>query len=98
MKNIHVYKRNPDYISRKIVDEYVLVPIHQNVANMDCIYTLNDVGALVWEVLETPTSLPTIIDLVSNEYEADIETIQEDLSTFLQEMEECGAVLKVNGK
>ncbi len=43
------YERNPDFIFRKIVDEMVLVPIHQDVADMDCIYTLNSVGASIWE-------------------------------------------------
>lgn len=95
MQENQLFKRNPDYIFRRIVDEYVLVPIHQNVANMECIYTLNEVGALVWEGLETPASLPSLVDSVMNEFDVDQATLQEDLHTFLQEMESCGAIMKV---
>ncbi len=50
------YQRNPDFIFRTIVDEAVLVPIRQQVAEMDCIYTLNAVGAVVWQKLDTPAT------------------------------------------
>jgi len=36
------YERNESFIYRSIVNEAVLVPIHQDVADMECIYTLND--------------------------------------------------------
>jgi len=40
-----MYIRNPDFIFRKIVGEMILVPIHADVADLNCLYTLNDVGA-----------------------------------------------------
>ena len=96
MKENQLFKRNPDYIFRKIVDEYVLVPIHQNVANMECIYTLNDVGALIWEGLESPASFQNLAAALKNEFDVEDEILSEDLRSFLQEMETCGAVLKVD--
>ena len=94
MAEEQIFVRNPDYIFRKIVDEVVLVPIHQDVVDMKYIYTLNDVGAFVWQSLEAPTSFRSLVTALANKYDVEYETIVEDLGTFLQELEACGAVLK----
>ena len=47
-----VYARNDRVVSRKIVDELILVPIRQSVAEMETLYTLNEVGARVYELID----------------------------------------------
>ena len=89
------YERNPEFIFRRIVDESVLVPIHQDVADMDCIYTLNEVGAFIWERLDgrvTPSDLRTAL---LAEYAADPDVLTADLESFLGEMLAIGAIRKV---
>ena len=88
------YERNPDFVHRKIVEEWVLVPIHQNVADMDCIYTLNSVGASVWQRIETPATLAEIKSALLDEYDAGPEVIAADLEAFLREMTAIGAIRK----
>lgn len=90
-----LFRRNPDFIFRKIVDEMVLVPIHLNVADMESIYTLNEVGASIWERMTEPVSLQELVTEIASEYDSDRETISQDLTAFLQELQECGAVLQV---
>ena len=89
------YLRNPDFIFRKIVEEMVLVPIHQDVADMDCIYTLNEVGAFIWDHLDQPASQALLQDLLMKEYDADLEVLTKDIEHFLLEMTSIGAVKKV---
>jgi hypothetical protein len=89
------YERNPDYIFRKIVDELVLVPMRQDVADMDCIYTLNGLGAFVWDRLDGRMSLAEIHAAILNEYASDAETVAADLQDFVQELESAGAVRRV---
>jgi hypothetical protein len=89
------YQRSSDFIYRKIINEMVLVPIHLNIADMESIYTLNDVGASIWERLEEPISLEQLASELVNEYDSDPETITQELILFLQELQECGAVLEV---
>ena len=48
--------RNENFVFRHIVEEMVLVPIRQNVAELDSIYTLNELGAFIWEHLDSPRS------------------------------------------
>ncbi|MHB1318034.1 MAG: PqqD family protein [Anaerolineae bacterium] len=89
------YRRNPDYIFRKIVDELVLVPITQNVADMDAIYTMNPVGASIWEKLESEPTLGELQEAILGEFDADPEVVAADLVEFLAELEAAGAVRKV---
>jgi hypothetical protein len=88
------YEKNPDYIFRRIVDEAVLVPIHQQVADMDCIYTMNPVGAFVWEQLDGQATQADLLAAMLDEYDADPEVIAADLDTFLREMAAIGAIRK----
>lgn len=89
-----LYTRNPDFIFRKIVDEMILVPIHKNIADMDAIFTLNEVGAFVWAQIEQPCSLDEIQKSLADEFDADLEIIQSDLRQFLTEMVNIGAVVR----
>ena len=89
------FSRNPDFIFRKIVDEYILVPIHRDVADMDCIYTLNPVGAFIWQELEKSSTMEDLKNALLDEYDAEQETIVADLMDFLVEMKSIGAIEKV---
>ena len=86
------YARNPDFIYRKIVDESVLVPFHNNVADMDCIYTLNGMGAFIWEQLAEPATRAQLEQAVLAEYDADPALVVADLDRFLAEMVSIGAM------
>ncbi len=87
-----LYQRNPAFIFRKIVDETVLVPIHNDVADMQCIYTLSELGAFIWDLLENPTSFADLQAKIIASYDAEAEVIAADLEVFLQEMVSIGAV------
>lgn len=89
------FERNPDYIFRQIVDELVLVPVHRDAADMDCIYTLNGVGAFVWQALDGPATQQELESAVLTEYQADPAVIAADLDAFLNEMTAIGALRKV---
>lgn len=89
------YQRNEDFIFRKIVEEIILVPIKQNVAEMEAVFTLNEVGAFLWEQLGQPRSLSELHNAVLNEFEADSASVLEDIEAFLKEAEAFGAVKEV---
>jgi hypothetical protein len=86
------YSRNPDFIFRKIVDELVLVPVRQNVADMDSIYTMNAVGAFVWEHLDAALTQAELVSAITERFDAMPDIVASDLVTFLGEMAAIGAV------
>jgi len=87
--------RNPDFVFRKVVEETILVPVHMNVAQMDCIYTLNDIGAFIWEKLDEPRSIEELQEYLLEEYDVEPEALNADLQTFVEEMLTIGAFKKV---
>ena len=89
------YKRNPDFIYREIVDEAVLVPIHQDVADMDCVYTLNEMGAFIWGLIEQPMTQKALKTAILDQYEVDPEIMFADLQQFLDEMISINALRMV---
>jgi len=86
------FQRNPDFIHRKIVDESVLVPIHKDIADMNAIYVLNEVGDFIWEHLETPATGEELVKGISEVFDADPDMIEADLDRFLDELLSIGAV------
>ena len=90
------YIRNANFIFRRIIEEMILVPINKNVVNMDSIYTLNDLGAFLWEKLEKPCTVVELQQAVLDEYDVDQETVQTDLESFIEEMMSISAVEQVS--
>lgn len=89
------FVRNPDFIFRRIVEDMILVPIHQDVADMDCVYTLNEVGAFIWEILENPTEFSTLQQAILTEYAEEPIQVKKDLEDFLNTLTKFGAVSRV---
>ncbi len=89
------YTQNPDFIYRKIVDEMVLVPIHHDVNEMECLYTLNEVGAFIWEQLREPAAPADLHAALLAEYEVDAQEAALDLGAYLEDLAAIGAVTKV---
>jgi len=95
MMNDAKFQRSPDFIYRKIVDESILVPLHKDVADMDSIYTLNAVGAFIWDQLENPVSKGELQTALQNTYDAEPEILDADLERFLEEMTAIAAIIEV---
>jgi hypothetical protein len=81
-----VISRSPSVVTRKTGNEYVLVPIANNIADMDSVYTLNETGAFIWELIDGKISVGGIIENVINEYEIDRETATADVHSFIDNM------------
>ncbi len=90
-----IYKRNENFVFRRIEGETILVPIRGNVSDLDCIYSLNPVGALVWERLDGSTGLKAIRGVITAEFDVGKRKAEADLLEFIQDMKAIGAVAAV---
>lgn len=87
-----VYRKSDRVVSRKIVDELILVPIRTNVADMESLYTLNDVGAKVYELIDGQRTLAQICQGIVEEFEVTEEEAQKDVIVFAEQLMEIGAI------
>ena len=89
----HQYRRNENFVFRKIEDETILVPIKNNVGDMGCIYNLNAVGAFIWEQLDGSKTLNDIAQLVTEKFEISLPEAQTDVELFTGQLKEIDAVV-----
>ncbi|NIM90448.1 MAG: PqqD family peptide modification chaperone [Candidatus Aminicenantes bacterium] len=82
-----VYKKSDSIVSRKIADEYVLVPIKKNVGDLENIYTLNEVAARIWELIDGKRSVGDIQMRIYQEFEVTVEQAEKDVKEFLSKLE-----------
>lgn len=55
-------------------------------------FGLTDVGAFIWNLLETPTSLALLGKAVSEQFDVDIEPSTADAQRFLAELDRAGLI------
>jgi len=81
-----ILSHSPSVVTRKTGNEYVLVPVTDNIADMDSVYTMNETGAFIWEQIDGKRTIRQILDNLINEYEADMDTAKNDVSDFIEKM------------
>ncbi len=86
------FARDPSVVSRRIVDEVLLVPIRRRAADVDHIFTLNAVGARVWELLDGVRRVSEVGAAIASEYEVGEDEAVRDVADLLRQLEALGAV------
>ena len=87
-----VYKKSDSIVSRKIADEFILVPIRQNVGDLESIYTLNETAARIWELIAGKMKVEEIRKKLIEEFEVTPEEVEKDIVEHLMQLEEIKAI------
>lgn len=86
------FEKYPNIVSRTIADEVILVPIRRNVGDLESIYTLNEVGAFIWELIDGKRKVSEIKEIVIEEFNVDEKEAEKDLIEFISQLEEVKVV------
>jgi len=89
-----VYNRSDSVVSRKIGDEFILVPIRQDVGDLESIYTLNETGALIWELIDGKTRVREIKERIVDEFDVEPIQAEQDLKEHLAQLEGIKAIIE----
>jgi Coenzyme PQQ synthesis protein D (PqqD) len=81
-----VLSQSSSVVTRKTGNEYVLVPITNNIADMNSVYTLNETGAFIWEHIDGKRNVEDIIIELINEYDIDKQNAESDVLMFIENM------------
>ena len=90
-----IYKKNENFVFRKIEDETILVPIKDNVGDMGSLYNLNEMAAFVWERLDGKKSLQDIKNRLLEKYEVSAKEAEGDLFEYISQLKEIEAVTRI---
>ena len=91
-QDTRIYDKSPDIASRKIVDEVILVPIRRRGEDVESLYTLNEVGARIWESLDGTRQVRAIRDLIVAEFDVTGAQAEADLLALLDQLSQIGAI------
>ena len=87
-----IYKKDDSIVSRKIADEFILVPIRQNVGDLESIYTLNETAARIWELIDGKVKVRDIRERIVKEFEVTPEEAEKDIIEHLQQLERIDGI------
>jgi hypothetical protein len=93
-----IYAHNDNFVFRRIEDETILVPIKNHVGDLDSLFSLNPVGAFIWQQMDGLNTLADIHQSILSEFDVEPETAESDLLKFMSELHEIGAVQPVKEK
>jgi hypothetical protein len=88
------YEKNAMMVGRRVADEFILVPIRQDIGDLQCMYTMNGVGTRIWELINGHTTVEEITSAIVREYEVETPQAKADVVEFLDQMKAIGAVLE----
>jgi sensor domain CHASE-containing protein len=89
------FQRTDTVVARDVAGERILVPVTSDLADLERIFVLDSVGEIVWDALEDPGTLESIVDRVCDHFEVDREKAQKDCRAFLDELLEAGLVKEI---
>ena len=92
-----VLRKTDNIVTRKVMDETLLVPISGELASMDNLYSLNETGAFIWESLDGARSLAEIGGQLELLYDITLEIIEGDVLEIVSELFEAGLVVEAVG-
>ena len=89
-----IYSKNPDVVFRRIADECILVTIKNRIGDMECIYTLSEVAARIWELIDGHKSSKEINRAILNEYDVSPENAERDLRELFMQLEDARSIVE----
>jgi hypothetical protein len=82
-----VIARKEGWLSARVGDEIMMMSVDRGEY-----IGMNDVGARIWELIETPSDVATICAALLREFEVSPETCETQVRSFVSEMEKHGTV------
>ena len=72
-----------EFTVRKIMDEYVVIPVGESAIAVSGMLVTNDVGATLWEGLKTDTTEEALVARLLEEFDIDAVTAKQDMAEFI---------------
>lgn len=83
-----VPSHSPHIVTRKTGSEYILVPVVDNIADMDNFYVLNESGAFIWELIDGNRNISEITRAVMEEFDVDDDRARSDVISFIASLKD----------
>ena len=79
---------SPRVVFRRINDECLLIPLTDNIADMDSLYRLNEPGVFIWELIDGKRDIRDITAAMAEEFDVDLAEAEKDIIEFLEQIKD----------
>ena len=86
------FAKENDLVTRDVAGEIIIVPIKGHVGDLEGVFTLNEVGTTIWELINGQTTARELVEAVGNEYDVGAEEAEKDVVDFLRSLEDAGLI------
>ncbi len=81
-----VYCKSKHFVEKDIGDEKVLVPLTNNVADMNKVFNLNEVASFIYDTIDGEKSVANVRDVLLENYDVTEELVMSDINDFITSM------------
>ena len=86
------FAKEKDLVTRDVAGEEIIVPIKGHVGDLEGVFTLNEVGAMIWRLIDGRTTGRQLAEAVRNEYDLGASEAKKDVVDFLRSLEDAGLI------
>lgn len=87
--------KDENLMARNIAGETLIVPIRNSIGDLNSIFTLNEVGARIWQLIDGQRSVHQIAGVISTEYDVAEALAITDVLELFDSMQQAGLVRPV---
>lgn len=87
-----IYVKREGFVEKAIGAEKVLVPLTDNVANMNQVYNLNEVGSFIYDTIDGEKTIAQVHKELTSKYEVNQNQALNDITFFINDMVNRGVL------
>ena len=91
------FVKEKDLVTRDVAGEEIIVPIKGHVGDLEGVFTLNEVGAMIWRLIDGKTTIRQLTQAVRDEYDVEASEAEKDVVDFLRSLEDAGLIRPSEG-
>lgn len=86
------FTKASDLVTRSIANETIIVPVRTHVVDLESIYSTDEVGSLIWKLIDGQTAVERIVAAVCELYDVTDEQVTKDVDEFLEALQAAGLI------
>ncbi len=86
------FVKEKELVTREVAGERIIVPIKGHVGDLEGVYTLNELGSTIWQLINGQTTARELVEAVRNEYDVEAAEAEKDVVDFLRSLEDAGLI------
>ncbi|MCP4431722.1 MAG: PqqD family protein [Gammaproteobacteria bacterium] len=90
-----VYRQQKRVVTRHVVDETLLIPIHGAVDDMQHLFAMNSVADCIWKTIDGENRFSDIVDSVCATFSVDRSEAARDVKDFIEELIAANLIVRI---